>query len=701
MFRLFVPIGQLLNKMKYAQKFILIGGILAIPIIFTSTMLTIDINRKIEQMTMRNEGIEYNLILKDLLKVVQQTRGLTVSFVSGNTSVQDEITSRHTQITNTLEELHEFEANLTNSYGMEEQMKKIESQWSTIKSKNWQNDNEVLTNYSALTEQIIGAMNIVTNNTGLLLADTKESYNLINSVSSTIPNLTESLGKMRANGMKIAGSKSMTDEQYRVLNNLFIQTTENLKKIEADLNIAFGNPSMKSALEENYLSFSKQSDYFLNVVTEEMLLTSTISMEPDQYWDIATTTIDVGLLLYEDSLSFLSDTLTSQLEELKFNRILMLSFITSILLLSLYMFVALYMMIKKVVNELGIAASDVANGNLATTVSFHTKDEMHSIEISFNKMVESLNELVKEITVSSEYVASSSEELRASAEETTASIEHVSESIEMVVNGTKVQTARIIESTQSLGEMSDGIQLIAENSNHITALTKETESYAIDGNQSVTKTVEQMTTIQATVSESSKIIQGLSDRSQEVGNILSMITDIAEQTNLLALNASIEAARAGEHGKGFAIVAQEVKKLAEQSRASTIQISELIATIQKDTMNSVKAMRVVNENVEHGIHVTEETAQKFVRILESMKNLGLEMEEISATSEQMSAGTQEVVAIMNEIMGELVNMSEQNLLEVTSSTEEQLAKMEEVLSSTVALSELAMELQHVARKFRL
>lgn len=704
MSKLFMPIIRLLNRMKYVQKFTLVGILLAIPIIFTSAILLVDINDKIEQMTQRNEGIEYNLILKDLLQTVQQTRGLTVSFVSGDLSAQDDIMSRHTKITNGLNELREFDTKLVDNDEVEKLIAKIEKDWSVIQAQNWQNANEVLTSFSALAEQIITVMNVVTNNTGLLLAETKESYNLINSVSNTIPNLTESLGKMRANGMKVVNSKEMTDEQYRTINNLFIQTNENLKKIETDLTIAFENSTMKSTLEADYLSFKKQSGDYLNLVTEEMLLADTISIEPDRYWATVTATIDAGFQLYENGLSLLTTTLTGQLEELKFNRMIILSVVSIILILSFYIFFSLYMAIKKTVTELERVTSDVANGNLAATVSFNTKDEMHSIEISFNKMVRSLNELVKEISLSAEHVAASSEELQASADETTSSIVHVSESIETMANGAKIQTTRIGESTQSLEEMAFGIQRIAENSNRVTELTKEAESYAMDGNQSVAKTFEQMTTIQTTVVESSEIIKGLSDRSQEIGNILSIITGIADQTNLLALNAAIEAARAGEHGKGFAVVAEEVRKLAEQSRDSAIQISELILTIQKDTVNSVAAMKIVNEDVGQGIQVTKETAQKFGRILESMKNLGPEMEEISATSEQISAGTQEVVSTMNELMAGIVDASKQNLIsseDIASSTQEQLAAMEEVLSSTAALSEMAVDLQQLVRKFRL
>jgi methyl-accepting chemotaxis protein len=222
---------------------------------------------------------------------------------------------------------------------------------------------------------------------------------------------------------------------------------------------------------------------------------------------------------------------------------------------------------------------------------------------------------------------------------------------------------------------------------------------AEDGVESVKKTVEQMISIQQSVSKSEEMINMLHERSKEIGSILDIISQIADQTNLLALNAAIEAARAGEYGKGFAVVADEVRKLAEQSQESAKQIAELIFSIRKDTENTVQMMEQATQNVKSGIDISQETAQKFNIILESTRNVSAQLEDISATVQQISAGIQELSSTVNELSA-VAKENAATSEEIAASTEEQLASMEEITSAAKSLANMAEELQKLVRKFK-
>ncbi|WP_331435148.1 HAMP domain-containing methyl-accepting chemotaxis protein [Bacillus sp. SA1-12] len=344
-------------------------------------------------------------------------------------------------------------------------------------------------------------------------------------------------------------------------------------------------------------------------------------------------------------------------------------------------------------------AKKISEGNLTERITIKVEDEIGELAQSFNDMQSSLRCLLKTIEGNSMLVASSAEQLTASAEQTSLATQQVATAIVEVASSAESQTNGIEKNVHALDEISLGANLIANNSQIVTDLTRQTTSKAEEGGYSVKKTMDQMNSIHHSVQESNEMMKSLSDRSQQIGSILEVITGISDQTNLLALNAAIEAARAGEAGKGFAVVADEVRKLAEQSQVSAQQISRLIEAIQHDTENTVKKMLKVTEDVQGGLTISEESIQRFEDILTGMKDITPQMESISATAQQMSAAVQEVGATANEI----ADFAERNAAtsqEVAASTEEQLASMEEIAFSAKSLSNMAEELQNVIKQYK-
>lgn len=208
-----------------------------------------------------------------------------------------------------------------------------------------------------------------------------------------------------------------------------------------------------------------------------------------------------------------------------------------------------------------------------------------------------------------------------------------------------------------------------------------------------------MQSIQETVEQTNQLIQALYERSHQISAITELIGNIAKQTNLLALNASIEAARAGTHGNGFAVVAAEVRKLAEQSGQSVNEITVLTTAVQEDMAASVRMMEKVTSEVGEGMDISTEAIRKFERILDSMRETTPQIEEIAATSQEITAGVQEVSAVSNELAG-IASGNAATSEEVAASSEEQLAAMEQISSSARGLSTLAEELQRLIRQFK-
>lgn len=346
------------------------------------------------------------------------------------------------------------------------------------------------------------------------------------------------------------------------------------------------------------------------------------------------------------------------------------------------------------------ASQKVSEGDLTQYIQVSTDDELGQLGLSFNKMSDSLRGVLHQLSETTEQVAALSEQLTANAEQTAQATNHVSRAIEEVAAGAHNQVQGADESARAMEEMAIGITRIAESSTQVSEVANETTAEASQGNQSIQRTVSQMNSINNSVQDSASIVQLLGERSLEIGQIVEVISGIAAQTNLLALNAAIEAARAGEQGRGFAVVADEVRKLAEQSNASATQITSLIQEIQHDTGRAVTSMDTVVKEVQEGLQAVILAGEAFQHIFEAAQNVADQIREISATAEQMSAGSEEVAASVDE-MARIAKDSAINTDRVESLSKEQLLSIEEISHSAVSLSTKAHELKQLLEKFTL
>lgn len=358
-------------------------------------------------------------------------------------------------------------------------------------------------------------------------------------------------------------------------------------------------------------------------------------------------------------------------------------------------------LISKPVVALASVASRVSEGDLTVEeIKIRNRDEIGDLANSFNVMTGNLKTLLEQVSLNSALVASSSEELTASVEQTTQATNQIATDIQKVASGAQAQGQGANESSQAMGEMTIGIQQVAEANSSVSELAIETGKEANSGNESLQKVIYQMNTIDEAVNNSATVVKELGEHSKEIGKIIEVITSIADQTNLLALNAAIEAARAGEQGKGFAVVAEEVKKLAEQSKHSADQIALLIYKIQSDTTHAVNVMNKGTEEVKIGLDVVLQAGQGFEKIRKLIEQVTAQIQEATAASEEMSAGVEQVNASIEEI-ARIAQTSANNTQNIASASEEQLASMEEIASSTTALSKMAEDLQNHVNKFKL
>jgi len=362
------------------------------------------------------------------------------------------------------------------------------------------------------------------------------------------------------------------------------------------------------------------------------------------------------------------------------------------------------MLAKNIANRLHSdveALKQIAAGNLAIApIPVKSNDEIGEIGTAINTTVVNLRAVVQKVAHSSDQVAAASEELTASSEQSAQASDQVAQVIVGMANGAEKQMKAVDDTASVINQMSEGIQQIVVNANTVSGTSEKTAGSAQKGSQAIEKAIAQMNNIEKTVTRSAQVVTKLGERSKEIGQIVDTISGIAGQTNLLALNAAIEAARAGEQGRGFAVVADEVRKLAEQSQDAAKQIAGLITEIQNDTDSAVIAMDDGTKEVRIGADVVNAAGQTFEEIFGLINDVTVQMREISAAIQQMASDSQQVVESVNEIDTISKDASAQAQT-VSAATEEQAATMEEIAASSQALAQMATELTQAISIFKI
>ncbi|WP_068985583.1 methyl-accepting chemotaxis protein [Lysinibacillus xylanilyticus] len=452
--------------------------------------------------------------------------------------------------------------------------------------------------------------------------------------------------------------------------------------------------SLKSNLDEYFGTMTEVIDLASKNRNEEAYSLYTTSMH-DSREKVATNARDLMTISSEDAKQ-----LNEANKQSLFTTILISNILSGV---AIIFFIILATWIRRLivnpVKELQANMLKAGDGDLTVQGTYSSKDEIGQLTQSFNSMINNIRNTVTKVTETANQVAAASEELNVNAAETTKATEMVASTMETIAHGSVEQLNNVSNTFNTVNELSTGVQQVAGNAQAVTELSGDSFSLVINGINAADQMNQQMMDITERVNGLSDVVDLLGKRSNDIGQIIDSISAIAEQTNLLALNAAIEAARAGEHGKGFAVVADEVRKLAEQSAVSSNQIEVLISETQKDTQKAVESMNLVTAGVNEGIKTTENTRTTFSAIQGAFQRVTMQVEEVSAMVEQMATGTEEIVGSMNTIHS-ITKSTTAGTESISAATEEQTASMEEISSSAYALANLAEELRDLAAQFR-
>lgn len=343
----------------------------------------------------------------------------------------------------------------------------------------------------------------------------------------------------------------------------------------------------------------------------------------------------------------------------------------------------------------------IATGDLTLKpLKVKNNDEIGRLSNEMNQMVDNLKLIIERVNNEATRVQETAKIVSSSSYELGIASVTISDSVQMVAVGTENQAKNINECYNSIHNTLEQSSLLTRKFKEVLMIGKDSSDKAVSGNNAITEAENQMALIEAKTDHISENIRSLNADTLKIEEIVKLITGIAGQTNLLALNASIEAARAGEHGKGFSIVAEEVRKLAEQSDKATKEIQELTLTIKRHAEKTTIAVEEGKESVRNGIDKVWDAGEQFKAILNSLGTINQEIINFDSSVEVMdqqmnyiSKKIESIQDISNNTVAETENVS--------ASTEEQTASIHELAFAAKNLISMAEELNNSVIKFRL
>ncbi len=733
----FAPAVMLMARLRYVYKFLLIGVLLVAPLAFVAeSYLNIQGGNTAFAIKER-VGVMYLRPVTELLARVVAARGLAVRVAAGeaNPAVLSGVRGQIEEAIAAVDGVRGAGSTLA----LNGQWASLKQQVRSVTAASVTTPGTVLADYDALTAAIETLIASDGNNSNMILDPDNDSYYIMDAVLNRLTALIDSAGQAGDLQTVIAAAGKPRLAKLLALEDLKATIATTLSNSDPDYASALAN-TKDTALKGQLSGRVATLDGSLKAVMAQLWSAVQGSLDAPAAVRLGAVAEADAMALDGASLPAIDHLLAARIDTFNANSTRTEAIALLCVLLACYLLVGFYLSVRASVGIVLRAAEAIADeGDVDQQVDIHSRDELGTIASAltrviehlramadageriaggdlsveaapkspkdqlgnaFAKMIANLRGVIGNIARTAGTVSSASQEMTSTSQDAGRAVGEIAAAIGEVAHGAEEQVRQIGGLRSLADQTSDAAQMSLQTADAAAAAARHASEVAKEGAVASEQASEAMRSVREVSTQVSEVIGGLASKSADIGSIVATITAIAEQTNLLALNAAIEAARAGEHGRGFAIVAEEVRKLAEQSQSAASNISALIAEIRTETQHVVDTVKDATNRTDDGAATIERSREAFGRIGAAVHEVDGHIHAITTAARHIaaeSARTQERIAGVAAVAEQSSASSEQ----VSAATQETSASTEQVAASARGLATSAEDLKHLVASFRL
>ncbi|PRB84519.1 methyl-accepting chemotaxis protein [Pseudomonas sp. MYb185] len=667
---LLAPAMALMNRLGYAMKFCLISALCFVPLIVVSGML---VNQAWERVQVSRHALDSMQLLGQVTQLItdaERLRGLDIAAFHLGVGEQGAALEQRSGdvLKRLIGGLQGLPLNRADADAAEliEKRDELVAEYQSIGTASLRNRGQMSTQAHV---ELLSLLTFSAAYSGLPHDYDRNVRQLTDLLVNHSPQITSTIGMGRAIGSYSIGLGYLNSDASRDMDRLL----EEIQHLAVNYTQALSflqQPELQS-LRAPATASSESLERVLEIFEDEIIMASSYDDSWDSYFERLSAEMAKTHGFSEAILGYLEDALTQRLGEGKRAMLVLVSALAVILLLIVWLYLGFYMATRRTISELSATMRQVAAGDMTGRVKVVSHDELGNLAGEFNGCIERIQGLIRHVSQTSGQVSDQSQQVVGISTESSQAVE--------------AQRTQIEQVATAMNEMAATSQEVARSAALAVTNAEQVNNETVNGRRMVESSVDGIEKLAMEIENSVKVINNLAEDSASISRVLDVIKGVAEQTNLLALNAAIEAARAGEQGRGFAVVADEVRTLAQRTQQSTQEIEQMIARLQDGVGAAVKAMGSSHS-------MTGEAVDSSLKVQSALDNILRAVTQIVDQSQQIAAAAEQQTAVSHDI--------DQNIVQINQSGERTADGARRTEQASSRMGELVGELQKIISAFR-